>query len=44
MLADALHLTGFWISIVVVMLVGYLLAPHGIWLLCVNTHDDKIDA
>jgi hypothetical protein len=42
-LADALHLTGFWTSIVVVMLVGYLLAPHGIWTLCVGTHREDAD-
>ena len=26
--------SAFWISLVVVMLVGYLLAPHAIWHLC----------
>ena len=31
----------FWISIVAFMLFGYLLAPHGIWHLCVGTHDDE---
>ena len=31
---------GFWISIVILMLVGYLAAPHAIWHLCVGTHDD----
>ena len=30
--------SGFWIFIVVVMLVGYLLAPHAVWHLCVGTH------
>lgn len=30
--------TAFWTFIVVVMLVGYLLAPHAIWHLCVGTH------
>lgn len=29
---------GFWTFIVVLMLVGYLVAPHGIWHLCVGTH------
>ena len=33
-----LFATGFWTFIVVLMLVGYLLAPHGIWHLCVGTH------
>jgi hypothetical protein len=39
-LATAAHLfaSGFWISIVAVMLVGYLLAPHAVWHLCVGTH------
>ncbi len=38
-LAQALHLTGFWSLIVAVMLLGYLLAPHAIWHLCVRTHE-----
>jgi hypothetical protein len=39
-LAAAAHLfaSGFWILIVAVMLVGYLLAPHAVWHLCVGTH------
>jgi hypothetical protein len=36
--AANLFATGFWTAIVVLMLVGYLLAPHGIWRLCVGTH------
>lgn len=28
----------FWTFIVGLMLLGYLLAPHGIWHLCVQTH------
>lgn len=28
----------FWTSIVLLMLVGYLVAPHAIWRLCVDTH------
>ena len=39
-LANALHMDGFWLLVIVVMLVGYLLAPHGIWHLCVGTHAD----
>lgn len=31
----------FWFSIVLLMLLGYLLAPHGIWHLCVSTHSDE---
>lgn len=29
----------FWTFIVLLMLVGYLLAPHAIWHLCVRTHE-----
>ena len=38
-LADALNLRGSWQVIVWLMLVGYLLAPHGVWHLCEGTHD-----
>jgi hypothetical protein len=38
MLARVLHLEGFWQSVTIVMLVGYLLAPHGIWRLCLSTY------
>jgi hypothetical protein len=34
----------FWIFIVGLMLLGYLLAPHGIWMLCVRTHRDEAHA
>jgi len=44
LLADALHLKGFWEILVWLMLGGYLLAPHGIWHLCVATHDDATPA
>jgi hypothetical protein len=37
-LANALHLSGYWLILVLLMLAGYLLAPHGIWHLCVGTH------
>jgi len=37
-LGSAAHLNGFWWWLVIAMLVGYLLAPHGIWKLCVGTH------
>jgi uncharacterized membrane protein len=30
-----------WAAVVVFMLLGYLLAPHGIWHLCVGTHADE---
>ena len=41
-LANALHLTGYWQSITVMMLVGYLLAPYAIWKLCIGTHPERI--
>lgn len=37
--ANLLH-HPFWTAIVGLMLVGYLLAPHGIWHLCVGTHSE----
>ena len=44
-LADAANLLKhpFWIIIVAFMLVGYLLAPHAIWHLCVGTHATEHD-
>ncbi|MGI9265846.1 MAG: hypothetical protein ACR2QU_13040 [Gammaproteobacteria bacterium] len=38
LLARYLNLDGWWRWIVLVMVVGYLLAPHAIWYLCVGTH------
>lgn len=29
---------GLWTVVIALMLVGYLLAPHGVWHLCVGTH------
>lgn len=42
MLANAANLLAYpmWATVVVFMLVGYLLAPHAIWHLCVGTHED----
>ena len=37
-LARSLNFSGVWIWVAVTMLIGYLLAPHGIWTLCVGTH------
>jgi hypothetical protein len=37
-MAANLFASGFWSLIVALMLVGYLLAPHAIWHLCVGTH------
>ena len=39
-LAAALSLYGYWWILVGLMLAGYLLAPHGIWQLCVATHEN----
>jgi glucan phosphoethanolaminetransferase (alkaline phosphatase superfamily) len=33
----------FWTVIVMLMLIGYLLAPHAIWHLCVGTHADELE-
>lgn len=38
-LSDRLALEGPWLALVVVILVGYLLAPPAIWRLCVGTHE-----
>lgn len=43
-LAWSLRLTGFWTWIVLVMLVGYLLAPRAIWRLSVATHPQHREA
>lgn len=40
-LADKLRLTGFWQMVTVLILAGYLLAPHAIWHLCVGTHPER---
>ena len=37
-LAQALHLNGYWWAVTVTMLIGYLLAPQAIWKLSVATH------
>jgi len=37
-LADALGLSGAWLAVIAVMLVGYLLAPSAIWHLTAATH------
>ena len=37
-LVQVLHLSGYWRILVALILLGYLLAPHGIWHLCVGTH------
>jgi uncharacterized membrane protein len=42
-LALAAHLfhNTFWSVIVLLMLLGYLVAPHAIWHLCVGTHAEE---
>ncbi len=40
-LAANLFNSSFWTVIVFLMLIGYLLAPHAIWHLCVGTHRDE---
>jgi hypothetical protein len=40
-LAANLFNNGFWTFIVLLMLIGYLIAPHAIWHLCVGTHLDE---
>lgn len=44
-LGDAANLfhDRFWTAIVGLMLVGYLVAPHAIWHLCVGTHAGEHD-
>lgn len=41
LLAIATHLNGEWQVLVGLMLAGYLLAPLGIWKLCVGSHADE---
>ena len=38
LLARAANFTGYWLSLSVVMVVGYFFAPIGIWHLSVKTH------
>lgn len=40
LLGDAANLFGslFWMAVVMLMLAGYLAAPHAVWHLCVTTH------
>ena len=39
--AANLFSNAFWTVIVLLMLVGYLVAPHAIWHLCVRTHEHE---
>ena len=42
-LATVANLFGsyFWVSVIMLMLIGYLVAPHAIWQLCVSTHAEN---
>ena len=40
-LSETMNFSGFWNILTALMLVGYLLAPHGIWLLSRDTHDHE---
>lgn len=42
--AANLFTSGFWTIIVGLMLVGYLVAPHAVWHLCVGTHAADAEA
>lgn len=37
-LSRVLNFTGSWEILTLLLLVGYLLAPHGIWHLCLGSH------
>ena len=37
-LSETMNFSGLWNILTVLMLLGYLLAPHGIWLLSRDTH------
>lgn len=43
LLAWTLHFSGFWFLVIFIMLVGYLLAPRGIWHLSVATHGHEAE-
>ncbi|MCB1876261.1 MAG: hypothetical protein KDH88_09830 [Chromatiales bacterium] len=40
-LSSALNLSGYWRVLLVLLLLGYLLAPHAIWHLCRGTHGEQ---
>ncbi|NJD06564.1 MAG: hypothetical protein FIA97_08695 [Methylococcaceae bacterium] len=40
-LAQLNHLDDTWQFLVLMMLIGYLLAPRAIWRLCAGTHDES---
>ena len=38
LLTRAANFSGYWLTLSVVMVIGYFFAPIGIWHLCVKTH------
>jgi hypothetical protein len=42
-LSTVLNFSGSWEILTLLLLVGYLLAPHGIWRLCLGTHAESQD-
>lgn len=40
-LTQAANFSGLWLSLSVLMTLGYFFAPKWIWILCVKTHDAK---
>lgn len=43
LLIVALKLTNEWISVVIIMVAGYWIAPRIIWYLCVQTHQEHTE-
>ena len=41
-LVDAMHLTGAWQALAIVLLAGYLFAPRWIWRLTAATHGHEV--
>ena len=39
-LSHAAHFSGLWLTLSLMMTLGYFFAPRGIWALCVKTHAD----
>jgi hypothetical protein len=38
LLTQAANFSGYWLTLSVVMVIGYFFAPIGVWHLCVKTH------
>ncbi len=39
-LTQAAHFSGIWLTLSLLMALGYFFAPRWVWSLCVNTHAD----